>query len=258
MHYKDQLHRELFVESPPKRIVSLVPSQTELLVDLGLASSIVGLTKFCVHPIGFKESKTIVGGTKQVHYDTIESLNPDIIICNKEENTKEMVLELEKIAPVWVSDVYTVEDNLQLIEMLGELFAVTKSAEQLSQKIEMAYGEFKAFMEDKARKSVAYVIWKNPYMVAGQNTFIDSILQLHRFDNIFKNHDSRYPEVSEDELKNADAVFLSTEPFPFKEEDVLALKNALGVQVRLVDGEYFSWYGSRVLKAFPYFKTLHP
>ena len=258
MHYKDQLHRELFVESPPKRIVSLVPSQTELLVDLGLASSIVGLTKFCVHPIGFKESKTIVGGTKQVHYDTIESLNPDIIICNKEENTKEMVLELEKIAPVWVSDVYTVEDNLQLIEMLGELFAVTKSAEQLSQKIEMAYGEFKAFMEDKARKNVAYVIWKNPYMVAGQNTFIDSILQLHRFDNIFKNQDSRYPEVSEDELKNADAVFLSTEPFPFKEEDVLALKNALGVQVRLVDGEYFSWYGSRVLKAFPYFKTLHP
>ncbi|RDK84732.1 ABC transporter substrate-binding protein [Marinirhabdus gelatinilytica] len=258
MHYKDQLHRELFVESPPKRIVSLVPSQTELLVDLGLASSIVGLTKFCVHPIGFKESKTIVGGTKQVHYDTIESLNPDIIICNKEENTKEMVLELEKIAPVWVSDVYTVEDNLQLIEMLGELFAVTKSAEQLSQKIEMACGEFKVFMEDKARKNVAYVIWKNPYMVAGQNTFIDSILQLHRFDNIFKNHDSRYPEVSEDELKNADAVFLSTEPFPFKEEDVLALKNALGVQVRLVDGEYFSWYGSRVLKAFPYFKTLHP
>src|SRR5690606_15229799 len=119
---KDQLHRPLLLEKTPKRIISLVPSQTELLVDLGLESSIVGVTKFCVHPIHIKEEKVIVGGTKQVHFDKIRDLKPDIILCNKEENTKEMILELEKIATVHISDIYTIDDTLELIELYGDLF----------------------------------------------------------------------------------------------------------------------------------------
>ena len=256
MRFKDQLHRELEVPHSPKRIISLVPSQTELFVDLGLEDRIVGVTKFCVHPEGFKNTKTIVGGTKQVRYDTIEALQPDLIICNKEENTKEMVLALEKIAPVWVSDIYTIDDTLKMIRQLGKLFEVTQKANELCELISLELSEFKDFIASKKSKKIAYVIWKNPYMAAGANTFIDYLLQLNNFENIFSQKESRYPEVLEEELMQADEIFLSTEPFPFKDSDVSKLKNALNKEVRLVDGEYFSWYGSRLLRAFDYFRTL--
>lgn len=257
MLYKDQLHRELNLPQTPVRIVSLVPSQTELLVTLGLSNSIVGVTKFCVHPKGFKNTKTIVGGTKQVHYTKIKKLCPDIIICNKEENTKEMVLALERIAPVWVSDIYTIEDTLEMICQFGQLFLVPEPAKDLIKTIDEAYQDFKKFMATKQSKKVAYVIWKNPYMVAGATTFIDCLLKLNNFENIFSTKDARYPEVLEQELKEAAIVFLSTEPFPFKDSDVLQLKNALNKEVRLVNGEYFSWYGSRIVSSFTYFKSLH-
>lgn len=257
MRFKDQLHREIVVPHKPTRIVSLVPSQTELLVDLGLSKHIVGVTKFCVHPAGFKDSKTVVGGTKQVHYDTIEMLRPDLIICNKEENTKEMVRTLENIAPVWVSDIYTIDDTLKMIYQFGELFSVQEKAHELSEKIRAALVDFKKYMGSKPRKKVAYVIWKNPYMVAGTNTFIEHLLKLNNFENVFNKRVSRYPEVVEEELKEAAIVFLATEPFPFKDSDVTELKNTLQKEVCLVNGEYFSWYGSRVVNAFRYFKTLH-
>lgn len=257
MLYKDQLHRELDLPQRPVRIVSLVPSQTELLVSLGLSDSVVGVTKFCVHPEGFKSTKTVVGGTKQVHYNKIKDLCPDIIICNKEENTKEMVLALEGIAPVWVSDIYTIDDNLKMIYQFGQLFSVPENAKDLIKAIDEAHQDFKNFIASKKRKKVAYVIWKNPYMVAGANTFIDYLLKLNNFENICSTNDSRYPEILEQELKDADIVFLSTEPFPFTDSDVIQLKNALKKEVRLVDGEYFSWYGSRILSGFAYFKTLH-
>lgn len=257
MRFKDQLHREIELSQEPKRIVSLVPSQTELLVDLGLSNRIVGVTKFCVHPEGFKNTKTIVGGTKQVHYDKIKSLWPDLIICNKEENTKEMVFALEDIAPVWISDVYTIEDNLKMIRQFGELFSVREKADELTKKIETALVNFKDFIFSKQTIKVAYVIWKNPYMVAGANTFINHLLKLNNFENVFSKNDSRYPEISEEELKEADLILIATEPFPFKNSDVLELKNALNKEVRLVDGEYFSWYGSRLVNALSYFKTIH-
>ncbi len=119
---KDQLGREVILEGVPKRIISLVPSQTELLCYLGLEASIVGITKFCVHPENLRKEKKIVGGTKNVHFDRIRDLSPDIILCNKEENTLEMVLELEKIAPVHISNVISLEDTYQLISQYGEIF----------------------------------------------------------------------------------------------------------------------------------------
>ncbi|WP_432412996.1 ABC transporter substrate-binding protein [Rasiella sp. SM2506] len=257
MRFKDQLHREIEVFQEPVRIVSLVPSQTELLVDLGLSNRIVGVTKFCVHPEGFKTTKTIVGGTKQVHFDTIKLLRPDLIICNKEENTKEMVVTLENIAPVWVSDIYTIEDTLKMIRQFGELFSVKEKAEELIRKIETELVNFQKYIHLRPIKKVAYVIWKNPYMVAGANTFIDHLLKLNNFENVFSKKPSRYPEVLEEDLKVADILLLATEPFPFKNKDVLELKNTLTKEVRLVDGEYFSWYGSRLVNALSYFKTLH-
>ena len=256
MLVSDQLHRAMYLPSIPKRIVSLVPSQTELLVDMGLEDCIVGVTKFCVHPESLRKKKTVVGGTKKVNYKEIRALQPDLIICNKEENTQEMVLQLQSIAPVWVSDIYTVQDALVMIQSLGTLLGVSATANKLAETIKNQLLSFQHDMVGATKKKVAYVIWKNPWMVAGKYTFINHLLALQNFENIITSNTSRYPEVSLKILDQADLVLLSTEPFPFKEKDVEALKEALQTEVRLVDGEYFSWYGSRLAKAFDYFKTL--
>jgi iron complex transport system substrate-binding protein len=257
MLVKDQLKRTLQFQHPPNRIITLVPSQTELLVDLGLRSKIMGITKFCVHPNKLRKEVAIVGGTKMVDLDKIRSLRPDIIICNKEENTKEIVEQCTKIAPVWVSDIYTVEDSLEMISSLGEIFSVTEKALEISKKIDSEIKQFSNWLENHSVRNVAYLIWKKPYMAAGSNTFINAMLRLNNFNNIFSETNSRYPEIELEDLKAADLVFLSSEPYPFKETDVLELKKALQTEVLLVDGEYFSWYGSRLQQAFSYFKTLH-
>ncbi|MCW8979920.1 MULTISPECIES: helical backbone metal receptor [Altibacter] len=257
MLVKDQLHRELVFKKTPQRIVSLVPSQTELLVDLQLKEQLVGITKFCVHPGTLRNEIEVVGGTKQVHIDKIRSLAPDVIICNKEENTEAMVNDLTDVAPVWVSDIVTLEDSYGMIDALGSLFDRTERASAIIRKIKEEAYQFSKQLQQKEFKKVAYLIWKDPYMVAGGKTFINSLLRLNKFQNIFTEAHSRYPVISLEEMQGADLILLSSEPFPFKENDVLALKKALQKEVLLVDGEYFSWYGSRLEKAFQYFKKLH-
>lgn len=256
----DQLGTVHHFENTPKRIVSLVPSQTELLYDLGLEENIVGITKFCVHPYHLMSTKKIVGGTKKVNFDKIRLLEPDIIICNKEENTKEIVEELQGICPVWVSDIYTIEDNFQMISDFGQVFNKRTEARKWNDKLAFALSDFKNFVKDVPVKKVAYFIWKKPYMVAGSQTYINKLLQLNHFENLFASRE-RYPEVELDALEqegNLDLILLSSEPYPFKAEDgheiVIHTNDA---KVILVDGEMFSWYGSRLLKAFDYFKFLH-
>jgi len=255
MIFKDQLNRAIRLSTSPKRIISLVPSQTELLIDLGLKERLVGITKFCVHPKNLKDDIAVVGGTKNVHYDKIEALQPDLIICNKEENTLEMVQVLEEIGPVWVSDITDIEESLDMIERLGDLLDVKDKALGLVAMITSEKNAFEQFVKTRSLKKVAYLIWKKPYMAAGKDTFIHSLLGLNRFENIVS--ETRYPEVSVEQLSMADLILLSTEPFPFKETDVSELKNIVNTEVQIVDGEYFSWYGSRLQNAFAYFKTLH-
>lgn len=257
MLVKDQLHTNFEFLKTPKRIVSLVPSQTELLIDLGLKDKVVGITKFCVHPIGIKEEIAVVGGTKAIHLDKIRALRPDIIICNKEENTKEIVSSCSTIAPVWVSDIYTISDCLEMISMLGTLFKKENKATEIIDSIKVNYSSFLDFVKDKPLKKVAYLIWKDPYMLAGKQTFINSLLRLNKFKNIIEDPYSRYPEIRLEKLEAADLVLLSSEPFPFKPKHVLALQQELDVEVKLVDGAFFSWYGSRLEHAFTYFKSLH-
>lgn len=244
----------------PQRIISLVPSQTELLVDLGLESNIVGMTKFCVHPKHLRSTKQIVGGTKKVDYDKIKSLAPDIIICNKEENTLEIVENLRKICHVWVTDIITVEDNFKMISDFGNLFDCVAEAKNWNKKLAIALSDFKNFIQNKSVKKVAYFIWKNPYMVAGSDNFINEILELNHFDNVFANQ-QRYPEIELQKLNengDLDFMFLSSEPYPFKEKDALEMMPfCRQAKIILVDGEMFSWHGSRLLKAFCYFKELH-
>ncbi len=260
MNFVDQIGVEHSFKTTPKRIVSLVPSQTELLYDLGLEEEIVGITKFCVHPKHFKTTKQIVGGTKQVKFDKIKALQPEIIIANKEENTKEIVEELSKICPVWVTNIITIEDNLQMISDFGKLFNKRTEAQKWTDKITFAYNDFQQFIKDKPFQKVAYFIWANPYMVAGKDTFINEMLVLNRFENIYKEK-GRYPEIELEKIRkegDPEVVFLSSEPFPFKDEHAFEIGRCTHhAKTIFVDGELFSWYGSRILKAFPYFKKLH-
>ncbi|PKD19623.1 iron ABC transporter [Salegentibacter salinarum] len=255
MEVKDQLQRKINLPDVPKRIISLVPSQTELLIDLGLEENLVGVTKFCVHPKYLRKIKTIVGGTKQVKIEKIKVLEPDIILCNKEENTKEMVEELEEIAPVHVSDIVKLEDAFELMLQYGDIFDKEALAETIVSSVEKKIALFQEQIKDKPKKKVAYFIWKKPLMVAGKDTFIDELLKLNKFENVFK--ESRYPETSFEELKakNPDLLLLSSEPYPFKEKHKEYFSE-LNIEIQLVDGEYFSWYGSRLAGAIDYFKKL--
>ncbi|MBD3583980.1 helical backbone metal receptor [Flavobacterium selenitireducens] len=256
---RDQVGIEHRFTSTPKRIVSLVPSQTELLYELGLEANIVGITKFCVHPAHLKATKKIVGGTKKLHVERVASLEPDIIIANKEENTLEIVESLQRIAPVWVTDIATIEDNLKMISDFGQLFSVRTEARKWIDKIEFAHANFKKFMSGRPSHRVAYFIWKNPHMVAGGGTFINEMLKLNHFVNIYEERE-RYPEIIIQKMRiqgDPEIVLLSSEPYPFKDEDAFELgRFTHHAKTIFVDGEMFSWYGSRLVKAFDYFKVL--
>ena len=250
----DQLGNPIDISVTPKRIVSLVPSQTELLYDLGLDESIVGITKFCVHPFHFKSTKQIVGGTKNIKIDKIKQLNPDIILCNKEENTPEIVKACQEICQVHVSDIVTIEDCLELIIDYGVIFKKRTNAQRIIDKI-----QFHLNNKDQDVLKVAYFIWREPWMVAANNTFINHLLQLNKYDNIYDNLE-RYPEVELKKIRlegDPEIVFLSSEPYPFKDEHAFEIgRKTHHAKTVFVDGEYFSWYGSRLIKAFDYFIKL--
>ena len=257
MQYQDQLQRTIELSEVPSRIISLVPSQTELLVDLGLKQQLVGITKFCVHPVELRKEIEVVGGTKEVKLEKIKKLHPDLILCNKEENTLGMVEVLEKIAPVHVSDISTIDESLKLIQQYGEIFSVEEQAEKIIANIQTEGRNFQQFINDQPKRKVAYFIWRKPWMVAGSDTFIDYLLQLNNLENIFA-ETPRYPEVDLDRLKEADWVLLSSEPFPFRKKHQLELAEFVNPdKIKFVDGEFFSWYGSRLEKAFRYFKKWH-
>lgn len=256
MKIRDQLGRSIVLEKTPERIVSLVPSQTELLVDLGLEKYIVGITRFCVHPPFLRQIKTKVGGTKKVNIRKIKELDPDIILCNKEENTRDMVEELKEIAPVHVSDVSGLKSAYDLINRYGEIFGCSPLAKTLVSSIRKKEERLRSLAKNSQRQKVAYFIWSNPLMVAGKGTFINEMLELNNFENVYS--EDRYPATTLEEfkLKDADLCMLSSEPFPFTEEHKSRFAPYAG-RIEVVDGEYFSWYGSRLLEAMEYFKGFH-
>lgn len=243
---------------PPKRIISLVPSQTELLHHLGLEEETVGITKFCVHPAAWFKTKTRVGGTKTVRMELIAGLNPDLVIANKEENIKEQVEELARHYPVWVTDVNNLNDALKMITDIGELTGKLSPAQLLTQNISSAFKELGELQPPNPKLKTAYLIWQKPYMTVGGDTFISDMLSRCGFDNIFSAK-TRYPETTIAELKaaNCELLLLSSEPYPFKQKHLDELSDQLpGCKIILADGEYFSWYGSRLLEAPAYFRKL--
>lgn len=236
---------------PARRIVSLVPSQTELLYDLGVRDEVVGITRFCVHPAEWRKSKAIVGGTKKVDHVIVDSLDPDLIIANKEENTKDDVERLMKKYRVWVSDVSTVDDAYDMISSVADLTG--KDGSRIIQEIRSSLSLMPAF----APRTSLYLIWREPWMTVGADTFIHSMMKVAGFQNVIGA--TRYPKLSDEEIRSLDpeVVLLSSEPYPFRERHVREVEKILPrAKVILVDGEMFSWYGSRMRKAAMYFGSL--
>ena len=258
----DQLNRTLIFETNPVRVISLVPSQTELLIDLGLKNNIVGITKFCKRDKLKITRRNILGGTKKINYDKVKHLNPDIIICNKEENTKEIVNELGKEYFVYVSDIITIEDSFQLIFDIGKIFNANSNAKQLVNNIQSKLNSFNSFIAQQPLKKVAYFIWPKPWMAVAGNNYINTILKLNKFENIFENAPARYLEIYIEYLADLspelkpEFILLPSEPYPFEKDHIKELQKYIDCKFIFVDGEMFSWYGSTLLKALDYFREL--
>lgn len=250
----DQLNRKVEIPFPPERIISVVPSQTELLFYMGLSDQVVGITKFCVHPKEWFKGKTKVGGTKKFRFDIIDQLQPDLVIGNKEENYQDGILKLEEKYPVWMSDISSFEDSINMISSLGKIVGREAEANSLITAIE------RNFSQPVSRKPirVVYLIWRAPWMAAGKDTFIHSMLSKMSLVNVVE--ELRYPTLVDSQLIELDpeVIMLSSEPFPFRTNHIEELHRLLPkAKIILVDGEMFSWYGSRMLLAPQYFNSLH-
>lgn len=259
--FTDQLGRTISLDQSPQRIISLVPSQTELLYTLGLGEEVAGITKFCIHPEEWFHSKKRIGGTKNVRLDQVHDLEPDLILANKEENNKEQIDELSRHYPVWVSDIKTLPDALQMIGAVGSLTGKDQQAQSMISAIERRFTGLNAQVLPGAavrQLRATYFIWRNPWMVAGGDTFIHDMLQRCGFINLFRDQ-PRYPSIELESLtaSGCELVLLSSEPYPFREKHIEEIRAILpGALVQLVDGEMFSWYGSRLLEAPAYFREL--
>lgn len=258
--YTDQLNNKITLHHKPTRIISLVPSQTELLADLGLEKEVIGITKFCVHPNEWFRNKQRIGGTKTINVPLIASLKPDLIIGNKEENIKEQVLALAGIAPVWVSDINNIDEALEMIKLIGAVTGKVIESNHIITQLQKDIASLSAVSTrtENKRFRTAYIIWKDPYMAAGGDTFINDMIQKCGWENVLSEK-TRYPEISIKDLaeSNTELLLLSSEPYPFRQKHIDLLREQLPkTKIILVDGEIFGWYGSRLLHAADYLKRL--
>jgi ABC-type Fe3+-hydroxamate transport system substrate-binding protein len=246
----DQTGHSIELGTKATRIVSLVPSQTELLAHFQLHDETVGITKFCLLPQQWFESKSRIGGTKTVNLEKLRSLKPDLILANKEENDREQVETLKEEFPVWTSDIADPEDSLAMIRSVGNLTGKQNEAEKLAKEIEEGLSSMSTF----DRMSALYLVWNEPMMVAGTDTFINSMMRLAGFENMIEH--PRYPEY-EAGKSSPDVVLLPSEPFPFGEKHLQRFREMFpSSKIMLVDGQMFSWYGSRMLHFPEYIREL--
>lgn len=253
MTIQDQIGNTIVCQTEPQRLVSLVPSLTETLIDLGLADRVVGRTKFCIHPKDQVIGIPKFGGTKNPNIQGIIDIKPDLIIANKEENRPEDIAVLKKHCPVYVSDIKTNQDAIECIKHLQNLLACPNGDKVIEQ--------LKNCQQLSIPRNIRclYLIWKAPYMSVGHDTFIGSVMQQYGFENVC-HHLNRYPELGIEAIQqlSAQVIFLSSEPYPFKSKDVEDFqKKCPYSRIVLVDGELFSWYGTRMIIAHDYLIQLH-
>ncbi len=257
MTVNDQLGRKLSVNGSPKRIISLVPSITELLHYFGLDEYVVGVTNFCVHPTSWRKNKSRLGGTKDPDLARIKTLKPDLIICNKEENRKEDVLNLAEEFPVYISDVKTIQDAQNLIADIGSICDVCDRSVDLNEQITVQLNRLSANLFPKI--TVSYIIWNDPIFTIAHGTFIFNMLQLVRLEQLSYPSKTNYPQVTQQQLSQSkpELILLSSEPYPFKNLHLKKWKAKFPEsKVLRVDGEYCSWYGSRMLSGMKYLEDL--
>lgn len=252
MYVVDDLNRTLHIASVPKRIVSVVPSLSELLMEIGLAHQLIGRTKFCIFPDTIK-NVTTVGGTKQLNIEKIKALQPDIIFANKEENIREQIHALESFCPVFVTDIFDTQSAIKAIKNICNICNKKEAGVHLVEEITRAQDSFKAIR--KTLGTCIYLIWENPTMSIGNDTYIHALLELCGFQSVIQ--EQRYPNVDLNSIdpQKLDYILLSSEPFPFREKHVNMYQERFpNSTVLLVDGTYFSWYGSRLKDSFHYFE----
>ncbi|OZC01838.1 helical backbone metal receptor [Rubricoccus marinus] len=240
-----------------QRIVSLVPSLTELLADLGLDDEVVGLTRFCVHPADWKARKTIVGGTKNVDPERVRPLAPDVVLASKEENVREQVEAIGTFAPVHLTDIATVDGALDEIRRIGVLVGRAPEAEKWAADIASAFSSLAPEAEPARGHApppstrALYLIWREPWMTVGGDTYISDVMARGGFANVCADQ-TRYPVLTPEAITALapDVVMLSSEPYPFAQKHIAELQPlAPEAEIVLVDGEAFSWYGSRMRTA---------
>jgi ABC-type Fe3+-hydroxamate transport system substrate-binding protein len=252
----DQMGNQISLVSLPLRIISLVPSQTELLYELGLQEEVIAQTLFCIHPQEMHVFKPRIGGTKKLDLNKIRALKPNLIIGNKEENTREQIEELQQEFPVWMSDIKDLDQALDMILKVGELVNKVAKSQEIASLIR---SEFNSLVRTDVQKKCLYLIWREPWMAAANDTFIHDLLGRMGLTNACNSFTSRYPTMTQKQLEVADPnyIFLSSEPYPFKEKHIQELKSICPqAHIELVDGEMFSWYGSRLMQSVKYLKTL--
>ena len=254
MLFQDDTGHQIQLKDHPTRIISLCPSITETLFDLGLANNIIGRTSFCIHPSDNVSMVKSIGGPKKINRELIHSLEPDLIIASKEENIKEDILYLRKKLSVCTFDVKSIEDAIKMIRSLGFLTGKTHTASGYISKIE---DHMTSLKNNHLNVKALYLIWKNPWMGAGKDTFISDMLKCAGIKNCLSDNASGYPIIQDDANIEMDYILLSSEPYPFSDQHMEEVINRFGSRkILLVDGEMFSWYGTRMVKAFPYIKSV--
>jgi len=225
----------------PKRIVSLVPSLTEFLLELGFEKRLVGRTLYCERPVDLVESIAVVGGTKKISVKKVLELKPDLVLAQKEENDRAQVEEIAQTVPCVVSEIDTVDSFVSYVSDFASLFY-----EPLVQDfyLEIMNLRDQCKKSDRKYSRCLYFIWKEPWMVAGKGTYIDSVMNLAGFENALS--DSRYPVLNWEEIQelSPDLVLLSSEPYSFNESHLNWFqRNLESARIELVDGRFYSWYG---------------
>lgn len=247
--------------SIPKRIVSLAPAQTETLYELGLEEHIIGITNQCVYPYHLIPTKVNVGGTTDFQIEKIEALQPDLIIVDHSHITKNDIINLEKITRVWKSKSTSFDDILKHIEAYGTLFNKRTDAQKWIEKLQYSYKNFLRYVADKPVRKVAYLVSRDPYVAVGNNPFINEILALNNFENIYAEREFPFSEVEIRKIRiqgDPDIVFLASGSYEFKEEHAFEIgRSTHHAKTVFIDGDFFSWNSVRLFKSFEYFRIIH-
>lgn len=261
LKFTDAAGAEHAPASRDARIVSLVPSITELVVDLGLGEKLVGRTKWCVHPKPFIDAVPAIGGTKKINLEKLRALDPTHVIVNIDENTREMVDAMAEVVPNFiVTHPINPRDNLDLYRLIGGIFGRSAKSEIICGRFEESYRELTELAKPLPALRVLYLIWKNPWMTVSRDTYIARTLELIHWETT-GSADARYPDVtmSADLLAGVDLVLFSSEPYAFTDEDIDAFATTYECpreKLLRIDGEMTSWYGSRAIQGMRYLGEL--